>query len=137
MAHSSSIYEKNVTARAQRVLIVEHEPGLRELFCRHLEQEGYDCEGAPDGPTAVRRAQAERFDLLVLDEVSPGVDGASLCRAVRNGPLNRDISILVLTSPQRGASGSEQGADVFLAKPFGVRELVTHARTLLQRPRDT
>jgi DNA-binding response OmpR family regulator len=127
-----------VTQPAPRVLVVEDEVNIRELVCLHMRHEGYTCEAVADGRTALARTEAEPFDLLVLDLMLPGLDGLSLCRAVRNGRLNADVPILMLTARTEEADkvvGLESGADDYLTKPFGVRELVARARALLRRPR--
>jgi len=122
---------------APRILVVEDEPNIRDLVCLHLGLEGYACEGVGDGHAALQRTESDRFDLLVLDVMIPGLDGVSLCRAVRNGRANRDVPILMLTARSDETDkvvGLESGADDYLTKPFGVRELVARARALLRRP---
>src|SRR2546427_12965642 len=119
-----------------RVLVVEDEPHIQELVCLHLGLEGYTCEGVGDGRAALKRAEAERYDLMVLDVMIPGLDGLSLCRAVRNGRTNRDVPILMLTARREEADkvlGLESGADDYLSKPFGVGELVARVRALIRR----
>src|SRR5262245_58943519 len=78
------------------------------------------------------------FDLCVLDLMLPKVDGLTVCRAMRREPLNQDTPILMLTAKRDESDkvlGLKSGADDYLTKPFGVRELVARARALLRRPR--
>lgn len=129
--------EKSMTD-PPRILVVEDEPHIRELVCLHLGHEGYVCEAVADGAVALGRAEQDKYDLMVLDVMIPGLDGVSLCRAVRNGRLNRTVPILMLTAKREEVDkviGLESGADDYLTKPFGVRELVARARALLRRTR--
>jgi DNA-binding response OmpR family regulator len=123
---------------ATRVLVVEDETNIRELVCLHLGLEGYECLQAADGKEALRLANAEPLDLIVLDLMIPGLDGLTVCRAIRREGPSREVPILMLTARREESDkvlGLESGADDYLAKPFGVRELVARCHALLRRAR--
>ena len=65
------------------VLVVEDEPNIRELVCLHLGLEDYDCVECGDGESALKLARSRHFDLVILDLMLPGLDGVTVCRAIR------------------------------------------------------
>jgi DNA-binding response OmpR family regulator len=119
-----------------RALIVEDETAVRELIRLHLELAGFQIEEAGDGRAALGRAREAPFDLLILDVMLPGLDGVSLCRAVRVDGPNTDTPILMVTARDAESDkvlGLESGADDYLAKPFGIRELVARVGAIMRR----
>src|SRR5688572_2636707 len=124
----------------KRALIVEDEPHIRELVALHLGLEGLHVTQVGAGDEALRCTETEPFDLVVLDLMLPKVDGVTVCRSIRRQRINGDVPILMLTARREETEkvlGLESGADDYLTKPFGVRELVARARALLRRPRIT
>jgi DNA-binding response OmpR family regulator len=118
------------------VLVVEDETNIRELVCLHLGLEHLACVQADDGQAALQLARSRRFDLIVLDLMLPGLDGVTVCRAIRRESLNTDVPILMLTARREESDkvlGLDSGADDYLTKPFGVRELMARIRALLRR----
>jgi DNA-binding response OmpR family regulator len=121
---------------SKRVLVVEDEANISDLVCLHLGLEGYTCVGVQDGHEALKTATEQPFDLLILDVMLPGVDGVTICRAVRRQGANRDVPILMLTARRAESDkvlGLDSGADDYLTKPFGMRELIARAAALTRR----
>ena len=122
----------------KQVLVVEDEPHIRDLVCLHLGLEGYACVPVGDGREALKLAAERPFDLVVLDLMLPGVDGVTICRSIRRQGANRDVPILMLTARREESDkvlGLESGADDYLTKPFGMRELVARVGALTRRVR--
>jgi len=123
-------------AASRRVLVVEDERSIRELVSAQLHRAGYSCVAVGDGHEGLARIRIERFDVVVLDLMLPGVDGISLCRAIRETGVNRDVPILMLTARRAESDkvlGLESGADDYVTKPFGVRELTARVAALTRR----
>jgi DNA-binding response OmpR family regulator len=121
-----------------RVLLVEDDEHIRELVELHLQLEGLTVVSTGDGNDALTRARAESFELIVLDVMLPGLDGVTVCRAIRRESRNSDVPILMLTARRDESDkvlGLDSGADDYLTKPFGVRELVARVRALMRRRR--
>jgi DNA-binding response OmpR family regulator len=119
-------------------LIVEDDAHIRDLIVLHLGLEGLQTSAVGDGRDALELLGANPYDLVVLDLMLPGVDGISICRAIRRGGPNHDVPVLMLTARREESDkvlGLESGADDYLAKPFGMREMVARVRALLRRPR--
>jgi DNA-binding response OmpR family regulator len=120
----------------RRILLVEDEAPVRELLRLHLSLAGFDIEETADGRAALDMARSERFDLIVLDVMVPGLDGITLCRAIRSHSLNTASAVLMLTAHASEADtvlGLESGADDYVTKPFGVREMVARVGAVLRR----
>lgn len=115
------------------ILIVDDHREIRDLVGRALTKEGFRVTAVGDGK-AMRHALADaRIDLILLDLMLPGEDGLSLCRWIRT---DSDVPIIMLTAKGEEVDrviGLEMGADDYLPKPFGSRELIARIRAVLRR----
>ena len=116
-----------------RILVVDDEHDLNNLVRDQLLAQGHEVAQAFDGAAAVAAVEAEVPDLVILDWMLPDLDGLAVCRRLRE---NHVMPIIMLTA--RGEEidrvlGLEVGADDYIAKPFGMRELLARVRAMLRR----
>lgn len=116
-----------------RILIVDDEPSITEFVSYAMQKEGYQTETASDGEEALRKIEEQHFDLFILDIMLPCIDGYELCRRIRARMSTPILFLSARDTELNKVVGLELGADDYLAKPFGVRELLARTRALLRR----
>jgi two-component system OmpR family response regulator len=117
------------------VLVVEDDPGVRDMLRRGLSEDGYRIDVACDGCEALDLALSVGYDAIVLDLMLPGFDGYEVCRRLR--AEQRWAPVLMLsarTLVTDRVRGLDSGADDYLVKPFGFEELTARLRALLRKP---
>lgn len=120
------------------IFIAEDDPAIREGLTDSLSSEGYEVRSAPDGTQALAALQEQPADLLLLDIMMPGLSGYDVCRQLRSE--GNQIPVLMLTAKGEEIDkvlGLELGADDYLTKPFGLRELLARVHALLRRSQPT
>jgi two-component system phosphate regulon response regulator PhoB len=121
---------------AERILIVDDEPDLRQLVTFNLREAGFEVDPVGSGQAGLALAAKTRPGVIILDLMLPDVSGTEVCRQLRRDPVLGDSAVLMLTA--RGDEydrllGFEVGADDYVVKPFSVRELVLRVRALARR----
>lgn len=118
----------------KRILVVEDEPAIAFGLQLDLKTEGYEVETAADAESALQRARAEAFDLILLDVMLPRKDGFEVCRELRRGGSKARIILLTAkTQEAEKVLGLELGADDYVTKPFSPRELRARVKAVLRR----
>ena len=124
--------------RPERILIIEDDLSIREAIAHALQQENYEVIAAADGTAGLELMQqgksAIAFDLLILDLLLPDMNGFDLCQQIRYQGSNLPILMISAKSSEGDrVAGLDLGADDYLPKPFGMRELIARCRVLLRR----
>jgi len=133
MVHPDSRTAEHGVAK-QRILIADDEPDIRHLLRTRLELEGFSVLEACDGLEAVRVAQDEAPDLIVLDVMMPQLDGVEVCNRLRASFTTRHIPVIMLTARagrDDKLSGLTRGANDYVTKPFELNELMQRIRNTL------
>jgi two-component system phosphate regulon response regulator PhoB len=121
-----------------RILVVDDEPDLLELVKHQLGKEHYEVTTAQDGEVALATARRHPPDLVVLDLMLPGIDGLEVCRRLKADPRTMHVPIIMLTAKGEESDaviGLSQGADDYVRKPFGSKELVARIAARLRSAR--
>ncbi len=122
--------------RRTRLLLGEDDPAILDTYAAKIEREGFDVLRARHRQELTFLAEEAAPDIVVLGWV--GVSGAELCRTLRAAPASAEVPIIILGEPGDTADrvrALESGADIYLAKPLTVLELVAHAQAVLRRVR--
>jgi len=123
-----------------KILVVDDEKDILELVAYNLQKEGFRIDTCQDGEAALEKVRNEKFDLLILDLMLPGMQGMELCRILKTGEDTASIPIIMLTAKGEELDkvlGLEMGADDYITKPFSPRELIARVKAVLRRTRDT
>src|SRR5262249_23099705 len=131
MLESSSM---EAASTKRNVMIIEDDAEVRAIVTTLLTGEGFAVEEASDGRAAVERAFLTKPDLILVDLRLPGLDGAEVCKRIRAGRL--DTPIIVISAAKEEFDKVlllELGADDYVVKPFGARELLARIKAVLRR----
>jgi CheY-like chemotaxis protein len=125
-------------ALGTRMLVVDDSPTIRAVLGKMLGQDGYVVQKAVDGESAIDVAKAEQPELIFLDIVLPGINGFAVLRALRHDPLTRHIPIVMISGNQQATEQfyvQRFGADDFIKKPFGQKEVQQSIHQLVRAGR--
>ena len=120
----------------EHILVVDDEEDILELVRYNLAREGYKVTCAATGEEALKKADSEAIDLMVLDLMLPGINGLEVARKLKGAAKTRNLPIVMLTAKGEEAdvvSGLELGADYYITKPFSPRVLAARVRAVLRR----
>ena len=118
---------------AKRVLIIEDEKPISDIVRFNLTKEGFETETAYDGGEGLELALSSDPDLILLDVMLPTLDGFEICKKVRE---KSNVPIIMLTAKEEEVDkvlGLELGADDYITKPFGLRELIARVKANIRR----
>ena len=119
-----------------KIVVIEDEPDIVEVMSYNLKREGYQVASAMRGDEGLNLVRNQSPSLVILDLMLPGMDGLSVCQQIKSDPITRDIPIIIVSAKGEESDvviGLGMGADDYLGKPFGPRELLARVKAVLRR----
>jgi DNA-binding response OmpR family regulator len=120
---------------AKKILVVDDEPNTVKLLESRLKSNGYDVISALDGNSCLKKAVAEKPDLVLLDIIMPGLNGFEVCKRLKENEQTKDIPVIMLTAltgEKDFFKSLEEGASYFITKPFSAADLLHAINTATQ-----
>jgi len=118
----------------KKILIIEDEPNIRELVLYNLKTNGYDGIAAEDGIMGITMVHKEKPDMILLDIMLPGKNGFDICKELREEGNNTPIIMMTAKTEEADkVMGLDYGADDYISKPFGIREMMARIKAVLRR----
>ena len=120
--------------RKVKVMVVDDSPTDLKLMSEPFLSQQYDLVTATDGEEALKKAETEIPDLIVLDVIMPKLNGFKVCRQIKSSAKLKNIKVILLTSKSQKSDkfwGEKQGADAYMTKPFSGEQLMTVASQLM------
>lgn len=119
-----------------KIMVVDDEEKIRKVLRLYLENEGFAVKEAPDGHEALDMLNREKWDLIILDLMLPGIDGLEVCKEIRKTTTTPIIMLTARDTEMDRILGLELGADDYVVKPFSMGELVARIKAVLRRTRE-
>jgi DNA-binding response OmpR family regulator len=127
----------NSEKSAYHILIIEDEPAMLDGLKDNFEFEGYRVDVAPDGNAGFEKACSNAYDLIVSDVMMPGISGFDICRKLRSAGNKTPVILLTAKGQEIDkVLGLELGADDYITKPFGLRELLARVKAVIRRSKE-
>ncbi len=117
----------------KRILIIEDDPQISALLQKYLHEEQFETATAMNGDNGLLLFNTEKFDVVILDIMLPGINGLQVCTKIREKSQVPILMLTALGTPENIAIGLDMGADDYLTKPFKFIELMARIRSLLRR----
>ena len=117
----------------KNIYVVDDEVNILEILTYNLEKEGYTVKSFQNGKNFLRQFEEGKPDLVILDLMLPDIDGFDICKTIKS---NTDVPIIILSAKGEELDkvlGLELGADDYIVKPFGIRELIARVKNILKR----